>query len=52
MSAVVDEARASAHDMVNATLRNFSSVKMPGSIEIEDEEGNAVRFVLRKTWLQ
>ena len=49
MAAVLDEARASARDM--ASEARWSLVTPRASIEIEDENGNAVRSGAQTKWL-
>ena len=50
MSAVQDEARASACDMIIVALRSHSTT-LPASIEIEDEQGNEIHQVPPMAWL-
>jgi hypothetical protein len=47
MLAVHEEARASARDLANAALRS-SSPTIPATVEVEDEEGNAMGITASK----
>jgi hypothetical protein len=47
MLAVHGEARASARDLANAALRSFLPT-VPSTIEVEDDEGNAMGNTISK----
>jgi len=50
MVAVQEEARASVYDLINAAILGFSP-HPPASIEIEDEDGNAVETLSARSRL-
>jgi hypothetical protein len=50
LSAAHEEARASATDLLNAAMRSRSS-RVPGAVEIEDEDGNAVHPMVPALWM-
>ena len=50
LTAVQEEAHASAHDLLNAAIRS-RSLHAPAAVEVEDEDGNAVRPMASALWM-
>ena len=50
LQAVQEEANATARDMMNAAMRS-RSINPAASVEIEDEQGNAVRGIIPVLWI-